>query len=202
MLVRSRSLAVFLAAGSVGALGCAHVEPAAVTAAGSLDTPPVLAQVSYQLTVTTRGVSVETAPTTDDAIVGSVTLACLDRGGAAIVCRDERHMVRYEAVLSTPPVEDLALRPYSRLLSELRRVAWNLCRPAQAVAQGAERSVEQQGQLALGGIGFPTDITIRDRLGSVGCDAMPSDKTGRATPCRARPLPQPFVSTLSRKESL
>ena len=195
-----RFLAIFLAAGGVGAPVAVRAEPADAASAPVKTTAPILAQVTYLLTVTTRGMTVESAPSVDDAIFGTVPLACLARGGAAIISRDVRHLIHFESVIRTPPSEDLALRPYSRVFSELRRIAWNVCTPAQKVAAGEERTVETGGTLAVGGVIFPSDLKIQDRLGSAGCEVAPSGKTNRALPCTSSTRPQPFVSTLTRHD--
>lgn len=194
-----RALALVLVPGGVLSPALALAKPVHAAAAGVQDAPNVPPQVTYQFTVTTRGVSVETAHSSDDTIFGTVTLACLDDGGAAVVSRDVKFTVRYEGVVRTPPKEDLALRPYSRVFSELRRIAWNICTPTQAVAPGEERGVEQGGLVVVKGFRFPNQISIQDRLGSIGCEGGPDDKTARAFPCTLHIRPQPFISTLERQ---
>lgn len=159
-------------------------------------TPP---QVAYDLAVTTRGINVQTAGY--GALFGTVTLACLEPGVSAIVGRDAKNVVVFENVMHAPPTEDVALRPYSRAFSELRRVAWQICAKAPPIAAGNDRTVAQRGTFVHGGFTFPDEIKIEDRLGSIGCEAAASDKLGNTQRCRSRALPQPFVSTLSRKTS-
>lgn len=182
-----RCLALFLLSGPLLALSPADAETVA---------PP---QVAYNLAVTTRGINVQTAGY--GALFGTVTLACLEPGVSAIVGRDAKNVVVFENVMHAPPQDDVALRPYSRAFSELRRVAWRICAKDQPMAAGNDRSVAQKGTFVRGGFAFPDEIKIEDRLGSIGCEASASDKLGNAQRCRSHALPQPFVSTLSRKTS-
>lgn len=198
MLFHRRCLVLLLTAWALEDAPSASAEAAGTAAGTSAQASKIVPpQATYNLAVTTRGISVETAAY--DAIFGTVTLSCLERGVSAVVGRDAQNRVIYENVMRTPPKDELALRPYSRAFSELRRIAWNLCTPEQPLASGDRRTVEKKGAISVGGFAFPDEIKIRDQLGSIGCEASASDKTGRATPCKNSGLPQPFVSTLMRQ---
>jgi len=198
MLFRRRCLALLLAAWALEDASSASAETAGAAAGTSAQASKIVPpQVTYNFAVTRRGISVETAAY--DSIFGTVTLSCLDRGVSAVIGRDAQKRVIYENVMRTPSKDELALRPYSRAFSEIRRTAWNLCIPEQSIASGERRTVEKKGAFPVGGFAFPDEVKIRDQLGSVGCEASASDKTGRATPCKNSGLPQPFVSTLMRQ---